>query len=173
MQLRQITFQMDGPSDQPFSKHYRAFMESECAASAKPVPPAIEAQQVELARRMRNLPIVTSKLKAEVRAARAEAAVALKEHFEHILQLIDLLESDFAGPPQWLCASHYDVVFYSQDYKEFPETDADSITITVRLVCDEIGKRKYTVCTGESEVEICDAREAAEAIAKMVNGRIE
>jgi len=169
MQLRPITFQNDGPSDEPFSKHYSDFMESECAAAAQPVPPAIEAQQVELVRRMRNLPIVTSKLKAEVRASRLEGIASLRAHFEHILELLRLLESDQAGPPQWLCTSHYDVVFYPQDYHKYTDTDVDGNQLTVRSANDENGKRKFVLSQGEGETEIYEPREAAETVVRMLS----
>lgn len=168
MDLKPISFQSDS-SDVPFSQYYESFMEVACKNDSASTNPAIEAQLFEVARRQRKLPFVTVALIAEVRKKQLEAAASTRKRCENVLQFIRILENDFSGPPQWLCTSHYDVVFHHTDFKDISDTPEDGRGVTLVVRYDQTGSGKFQLQAGSSTLEVSEALEAADSAAKILN----
>jgi len=170
MDLKPISFQSDS-SDMRFSQYYESFMEHVCEKYNAPIDPAIEAQLFEVARRQRNIPFVTVRLKEEVRKSQIESAASTRKHCENILQFTRILENDFSGPPQWLCTSHYDLVFYHGDFKEYSDTPEDGrgVTLVVRFNGNGSGPGSFQLHAGSLTLDVSGVAEAAASAAKILN----
>ncbi len=170
MQLKPISFQSDG-ADMPFSQYYESFMEVACKNDGTSINPAIEAQLFEVARRQRKLPFITVALKEEVRRNQREAAASTRKQCENMLQFIRILENDFNGPPQWLCTSHYDVIFHHTDFKDFTDTpeDGSSVTLVVRYHQSGNSPGTFQLESGSSTLEVSAVAAAADSAAKILN----
>jgi hypothetical protein len=170
MELRPISFQSN-MTHLSFSQYYKSFMDSECKNDSVPENSSIEAQRFEVARRQLNLHVITEALKVEWRANVKYAATRKREHFEIILLFIELLENDFVGPPQWLCTSHYDIVFYHHDYQDISDTpeDGSAAILFVRAIQDASDNWKLVLSsTYSSTGEIYEVQEAAVTAAKLL-----
>lgn len=173
MQLKPISFQSDG-ADMPFSQYYESFMEVACKNDGTSTDPAIEAQLFEVARRQRKLPFITVALKEEVRRNQRKAAASTRKQCENMLQFILTLENEFSGPSQWLCTSHYDVIFHHTDFKDFSDTpeDGSSVTLLVRYQISDNGPGTFQLQSGSSTLEVSEVAAAADSAAKILNKSI-
>ena len=171
MELKPVTFQSDS-TDMSFSQYYASFMENLRKKSSEPLSAGIEAQLFEVSRRQRNIPFVTVALKEQVRKSLIEGASLTQQHCENILQFIRILENDFSGPPQWLCTSHYDVIFHHSDFKDYSDTPEDGrgVTLSVRFFKQPGSDQgTFQLQAGSSSIDVVGVAEAAAAAAKFLN----
>lgn len=98
---------------------------------------------------------------------------SMRQEGEQILRFIQILESEFSGPPQWMTTSHMGVSFRDRDYESYSDTPIEDggITLTVRYDKDESGAWQFLLSSGAERKTppTNDAAEAAAAAAKILN----
>lgn len=70
---------------------------------------------------------------------------------------------------KWLCTSHYDVVFYDQNFRTYEEVTDNTPSVVVRSHEYEDQQRRYSIYENETPVEAYDQRDAASALVAVLS----
>lgn len=112
-------------------------------------------------------------MQADIESIPEDGTVArerLAHHAQHIIDLLQVLEDEYDGPPKWLCTSHYDIVLYVQNIESTEQVTENTPSVVVRSHEYEDGQRRYLIYENEIPVEAYDTRDAASAlVAVLVN----
>ncbi|MCA9802388.1 MAG: hypothetical protein KC777_10395 [Cyanobacteria bacterium HKST-UBA02] len=166
MELRRVGFQRSKDTPAKFSDDYRAWMEYE---TNRQPDPSVEAMQLEVVRRMRLMQgnSSTAGLKDELDSKLSTGKIALKIHMQTILEFLTVLES-IDGPERWVCTSHYDLIFWDQDYREYRDTP-DRGLLYVSVLSFTPPEKPVLRVKGERIIETQNERRAAEEAAQMLH----